>query len=70
MYGQFHNQFTLTSKRSKSSSANEFLKTKNERKTFWAFITLLLITISVSSTTFAGSSQPKLRGGNGNAQGR
>ncbi len=70
MYGQFHNEQTLTQKRSTFVSRNELTKTDGLGKKLLVFISLLLITISFSSTSFAGPSQPRLPGGNGNSNGR
>lgn len=70
MYGQFYNEQLLTKKRTKHEPANRFAKVEINRKKILGFISLLLITISFSSASFAGPSQPRLKGGNGNVQGR
>lgn len=69
MYGQFHHAQSIRTERSTHAKANIFLG--NEKKPKSAlFVSLLLICLSVSTVSFAGSKQPRLAGGNGNAQGR
>jgi hypothetical protein len=70
MYGQFQNQFSLNKKLSHSAPANEDFQFPFKNKKFFLFILLLLSMITFSAVSFAGPSQPKIRGGNGNAQGR
>lgn len=69
MYGQFHNEQTLTQKKSIYVPGNHSTKVENKKKIL-AFISVLIIAISFSSTSFAGPSRPRLPGGNGNSQGR
>lgn len=68
MYGQFHHAQSIRTERSTHAKANIFLGNEKQKKT--VFISLLLVCLSVSTASFAGSKQPKLAGGNGNAQGR
>ena len=68
MYGQFHNAQSLRT--SKVVVAKSFTEKKVSKVKVMGFISLILLTLSVSVTSFAGPSQPKLKGGNGNAQGR
>jgi hypothetical protein len=75
MYGsQFHfQQATQIS----SLKKNEFVsQIKNDYKKtvkltdFIKFLSMILIVAFISTALFAGSSQPRLAGGNGNANGR
>lgn len=68
MYGQFHTTMSLRS--AAPSATNNFSNKKNRKKKILGLISLIFIIVFVSNSSFAGSSRPKLRGGNGNAQGR
>jgi uncharacterized protein (DUF2062 family) len=68
MYGQFHNEQSLRTTRTKTAAANNLAK--GNRVKAASFISLFLIILTVSSTSFAGPSTPRLPKGNGNAQGR
>ncbi len=68
MYGQFHNEQIL--KATKTQTAPKTNTPKNDKKKVFTFISLILITLSIASTSFAGPSRPKIRGGNGDANGR
>jgi len=75
MYGsQFHSFQALTTIR----PSTEALKCKHyslpikksKHTNFLAFVLLILISAIFSNAALAGSSQPRLKGGNGNANGR
>jgi hypothetical protein len=73
MYGShFHAQQSLTFTRPSTQELTKMISIKKEknvnRKCLFGF--LFFIAISLSSLSFAGSSQPKIAGGNGNANGR
>jgi hypothetical protein len=68
MYGQFHNAQSLRT--TKSSIAKSFTEKKVNNVKIMGLISLIFLTLSVSVSCFAGPSQPRLKGGNGNAQGR
>jgi hypothetical protein len=68
MYGQFHNEQSLRT--TKLSLTKSFSEKKTGSKKSLFFISLLLAVFVVSTASFAGGSQPRLKGGNGNAQGR
>lgn len=64
MYGSsFQLEQSMNTSRQMNASA-----TSNEKT--WVALVLALIILAVSTSSFAGSKQPKLAGGNGNAQGR
>ena len=72
MYGsQFHLEQTLNTKRFSTSQLEKNISiTNTKNKKSWLMTGLILIGLSMSTMTFAGSSQPRLKGGNGNANGR
>lgn len=72
MYGtQFHLEQAVSTKRLSTTQLEKNLSNSNSSmKKNWLIFGLILIGISLSSVTFAGLSQPRLAGGNGNANGR
>lgn len=70
MYGQFHNAQLIRTERTTVIKKIEWSKEDSKKAKAFTFISLLLITFAVSTTSFAGPSQPQLPGGNGNTQGR
>lgn len=68
MYGQFHIQQSLRT--SKIQSAKPLHDKTIGPKAIAKWLTLSCIILSFSVTSFAGSKQSQLKGGNGNAQGR
>lgn len=75
MHGsQYHYQQALTVIRPETAKlAGQFRVNTNCKKDGskkCSLILLTLLTLSLSSLAFAGPSQPKLKGGNGNANGR
>lgn len=75
MYGsQFHAQQSLTTIRPSTEalqSPHYSMPLKDSKHSnILAFIVLILIAGFVSNAAFAGSSSPRLAGGNGNANGR
>ena len=72
MYGsQFHLEQTLNTKRfSTSQLEKNYSTTQSCNKKKWLSMGFLLIGLTLSTISFAGSSQPRLAGGNGDARGR
>jgi hypothetical protein len=73
MYGsQFHFEQTLNVKRlSTSLLAENASQPKSEKKkSNWLMFGLVILVLSSSTISFAGQSQPRLPGGNGNSSGR
>jgi len=70
MYGQFHFSQNYRTQKSTKAERNIFLTPKKSKLNAATFISLLLICLSFSTMSIAGSKQPKLAGGNGNVQGR
>ena len=72
MYGsQFHLEQALSTKRHSTSQLekNSFVSTSS-KKNSWIMVGLILLGLTISSITLAGPSQPRIAGGNGNANGR
>jgi len=72
MYGQFHTfqsshakNFSITKKNQKNLTG----KAANKKQVI-VFLSILLVVCLASTSSFAGPKQPKLAGGNGNANGR
>ena len=72
MYGsQFHLEQALQTKRFSTLQLEKNISiSKSYKKSNWLNIGFLLIGLTLSTITFAGSSQPRLAGGNGNVRGR
>lgn len=73
MYGsQFHFEQSLNTKRFSTSLLEQNIalpKTKNTKNNLF-LIVLTLTTLTLSTIAFAGPSEPRLPGGNGNSRGR
>ena len=68
---QFNFEQTVTMKRASTQAlAANISAPKKENKSSWVGIFLVMIALTVSTVAMAGSSQPKLAGGNGGATGR
>lgn len=73
MYGsQFHFEQAINVKKLSTSllETNVSQSTSEKKKSNWLMFGLVILGLSLSTMTFAGSSQPRLPGGNGNARGR
>ena len=71
MYGsQFHFEQALTNQRAATVSLSKNVSLPKKDKRPWLIALLTIVTISISTIACAGPSQPKISGGNGNANGR
>ena len=71
MYGsQFHFEQNLNVKRLSTSLLEKNISIPNKKKSNCVILGLITLSLTISTITFAGSSQPRLAGGNGNSNGR
>jgi ABC-type Na+ efflux pump permease subunit len=72
MYGSnFHLEQAVTTKRASTEALGKRQNlSKNSNKKSILMLSIMAIMLAASSVSFAGPSQPRLPGGNGNAGGR
>lgn len=72
MYGsQYHAQQSLTFVRPSTQELAMHTSLKGYKNNKWIGIFIfVIIAISITNLSYAGQSQPKISGGNGNANGR
>ncbi|MBC7428452.1 MAG: hypothetical protein H7336_07570 [Bacteriovorax sp.] len=71
MYGSNYSYQALTTKRiSTVELENSIIRPKLEVKKTFFMASLVSLLMIISAASFAGSSQPRLAGNNGNANGR
>ena len=72
MYGsQFHLEQALSTKRYSTSQLEKNTSVSiTSKKHSWVMVGLIFLGLTISSITLAGPSQPRIAGGNGNANGR
>ncbi len=72
MYGQFHTFHTNEAKKFTTGNheVDHSISITIPKKSLILFFTIILVGCLASTNSFAGPKQPKLTGGNGNANGR